>query len=143
MKALTVQQGWASLMFQASQPKDVENRTWPTKHRGDLLIHAGNSKKSIALTQAFCLQRHLYMSAYNNSDSLPLGAIVGIVEIVGCDRSSSSRWAMRDHWHWAIANPRKFREPIACKGSLSLWTPSAEILERVEFAIENIEENKS
>ena len=60
------------------------------------------------------------------------GAIVGVVDVVGCDRLSKSRWAMSNHYHWQIANPRLFAEPIACKGSLSLWEPSIETMEKVE-----------
>ena len=131
MKTLTVCPGWAELLFLSENPKDVENRSWPTSHRGPLLIHAGKSKKAIALARAYCLSEHLRF--LNPS---VFGAIVGIVEVVGCDRISKSRWAMSSHYHWQIANPRLFAEPIACKGSLSLWEPSIEIMERVEEFID-------
>lgn len=39
MKALTIQQPWASLM--ASGDKLYETRSWPTKYRGPIAIHAG------------------------------------------------------------------------------------------------------
>ena len=38
MKALTIKQPWASLI--AHGVKDIENRTWKTKYRGKILIHA-------------------------------------------------------------------------------------------------------
>ena len=55
MKALSIRQPWAWLIvrpdltdpaeraaaFAAGEIKDVENRTWGTKHRGPFLIHAG------------------------------------------------------------------------------------------------------
>jgi hypothetical protein len=53
LKALTVCQGWASAMFLPT-PKDVENRTWETNYRGDLLIHAGKSKKHLKDCADFC-----------------------------------------------------------------------------------------
>ena len=127
MKTLTVCPGWAELFFLPKDPKDVENRSWPTSHRGHLLIHAGKSKKAIALARAYCLSEHLPFIT-----PPVFGAIIGIVEVVGCDRISKSRWAMSNHYHWQIANPRLFAEPIDCNGSLSLWTPSIEIMEKVE-----------
>ncbi len=39
IKALTISQPYASLI--ASGEKWIENRTWPTAHRGKLAIHAG------------------------------------------------------------------------------------------------------
>lgn len=43
MKALTICQPYADLI--ASGEKWIENRTWPTKHRGLLCIHAGKSNR--------------------------------------------------------------------------------------------------
>ena len=39
MKALTIKQPWATLIMQGD--KRFEFRSWQTKYRGDLLIHAG------------------------------------------------------------------------------------------------------
>ena len=41
MKALTVLQPYAWAIVTGL--KKIENRTWPTSHRGELLIHAGLS----------------------------------------------------------------------------------------------------
>lgn len=42
MKYLTVRQPWAWLLVNGH--KDIENRSWPTKYRGPLLIHAAQQK---------------------------------------------------------------------------------------------------
>lgn len=126
-KALTVHQGWASSIFHPDFPKNIENRTWPTSYRGDLLIHAGKGKKSIAQSKKFCDRIGVSFPT-----ELVFGAILGIVELVGCDRDSKSPWAMPDHYHWGFANHRSFVEPIACNGALSLWTPSDEVLQKIE-----------
>ena len=42
MKALSIKQPWASLI--AKGIKDVENRTWKTKFRGKVYIHASSKK---------------------------------------------------------------------------------------------------
>ena len=39
MKVLTIKQPWATLIMQGN--KRFEFRSWQTKYRGDLLIHAG------------------------------------------------------------------------------------------------------
>ncbi len=41
MKVITIKQPWASLI--AKGYKEYEFRTWKTKYRGDILIHAGKS----------------------------------------------------------------------------------------------------
>ena len=41
MKAISIRQPWAWLIVHGY--KDVENRTWATKHRGPILIHAGKT----------------------------------------------------------------------------------------------------
>ena len=39
MKVLTIKQPWATLIMQGN--KRFEFRSWQTKYRGELLIHAG------------------------------------------------------------------------------------------------------
>ena len=41
MKVLTVKQPWASLIV--NEHKKYEFRSWKTKYRGKILIHAGKS----------------------------------------------------------------------------------------------------
>lgn len=41
MKAITIRQPWASLI--ALGEKKIETRSWQTKYRGPILIHAGKS----------------------------------------------------------------------------------------------------
>lgn len=48
MKVITIKQPWATLI--AEGLKEYEFRTWNTKYRGDILIHAGKSidRKALA-----------------------------------------------------------------------------------------------
>lgn len=39
LRALTIRQPWAWAIIHGG--KDIENRSWNTKHRGPLVIHAG------------------------------------------------------------------------------------------------------
>ena len=116
MKALTVHQPWAWAI--AEGYKDIENRTWPTKYRGKLLIHAGNSKKSIDAGYEF-MQEHRQTMPF--LDELIYGSIIGEVELIDCVRDSQSIWAMDAHWHWVLRNAVKFDVPIPCKGQLGLF----------------------
>ncbi len=47
MKVITIKQPWATLI--AEGIKEYEFRTWNTKYRGDILIHAGKSIDKKAL----------------------------------------------------------------------------------------------
>jgi hypothetical protein len=47
--------------------------------------------------------------------------------LIGRSRMCSS-WAMRDHQHLVVANPRALARPIPYKGALGLWTLPDEVL---------------
>lgn len=47
MKALTIRQPWAQLI--AIGAKQIETRSWPTKHRGRIAIHAGMNQRNIGI----------------------------------------------------------------------------------------------
>jgi len=70
MKVLTIKQPWATLIMQGD--KKYEFRSWQTKHRGDLLIHAGKGVDKEAVKR---LKQYL-------PDKLPQGLILGKVKIV-------------------------------------------------------------
>jgi hypothetical protein len=104
MKALTVRQPWAHAILHLG--KDVENRSWPTRYRGPLLIHAGLRVEPIQLGVAL---------------PLPTGAVLGVVELVACVRDAPSQWAMPNCWHWILRNPRALKRPIPWSGRLGLF----------------------
>ena len=121
MKALTVKQPWASLIVDGI--KDIENRTWPTKFRGRILIHAGAKpdKEPYMLFNDEQLEEiddcvMDVIESYENT-----GAIIGSVEIVDCVQNHISIWAEKGVYNWVLANPIKFTQPIPDKGKLSLW----------------------
>lgn len=113
MKALTVKQGWASLIFLG---KDVENRTWRTLHRGPLLIHAGSSKSDLGIARRVADELGVIFP-----QDLSFSAVLGLVDLVDCVRDSTSPWAIPGQWHWILEKPRIFFPPISMPGKLSLW----------------------
>lgn len=70
MKALTIHQPYAELI--ASGAKVIENRTWPTHHRGHLAIHAGKSRD--------------WLAPMSDPNRFVYGAVVAIARLVDCVR---------------------------------------------------------
>ena len=95
MIALSIRQPWAWLIVHAG--KDIENRTWPTRFRGRVLVHASKGMTH-AEYEAAC--DHLWLHggpAIEPPDfhALERGGIVGSVELVDCVRGSASPWLSR------------------------------------------------
>lgn len=134
MKAISIKQPWASLI--AEGVKDIENRSWPTKFRGRVLIHASakgvckraNYHKILKTEQWESLGVVPSLNMISSNYNYDNGAIIGSVEIVDCVINHSSVWAEKttqmsteNIYNWVLANPIKFPEPIPAKGKLSFW----------------------
>lgn len=76
MKVLTIKQPWASLIIQGY--KRFEFRSWQTKYRGELLIHAGKGIDKEAVKR---LEKYI-------PEDMPLGKIIGKVKLVDCIKMS-------------------------------------------------------
>lgn len=85
MKALSIKQPWAWLIVNGY--KDIENRGWPTRLRGRVLIHAGKviDREGIKWVQ-------VYHPEIKLPQTFNLGGIVGEAEIVDCVEDSPSPW---------------------------------------------------
>ncbi len=113
MKVLSIRQHWASAIF--SHGKDVENRTWKTNHRGDLLIHVSSTKSSIKPSKAF-----IRRISDNPLDDPIFGFIIGKVNLIDCVQNHHSPWSMNGFYHWLLSDPIRC-EPFAIAGRLGLW----------------------
>jgi hypothetical protein len=151
MRALSVRQPWAWAI--ASAGKDVENRTRPTKHRGELAIHASLSYDEMAAIPVPSALG-LFMDAVRaevvgaHVPALARGAVIAVVEITGCHLSPDfggtcgatrplcSPWAQRDQFHWLLANVRPLARPVSAKGALGLWTVPADVESAVMAQLE-------
>ena len=123
MKALTIKQPWATLIMQGD--KRFEFRSWQTKYRGDLLIHAGQSIDKEAMKR---LAKYL-------PEELPYGKILGKVKLVDCIKMSPefkelllkensdiyTKSSFQENYGWQISDVEVFENPIDAKGHLSLW----------------------
>lgn len=121
MKAITIQQPWATLI--AKGYKEYEFRTWKTKYRGDILIHAGKKVNKKALEQF----------KYLNLE-YPLGKIIAQAKLVDCIyidqelaqkliKKDSNVYKGLDNWQgygFKLENVKEIKA-IEVKGKLSLW----------------------
>lgn len=89
MIALSIRQPWAWLIVNGH--KRLENRTWATRHRGPILIHAAK-----AMTRADYGGAAMLAEADGVTlppfEALERGGIVGQAEIVDCINYSTSHW---------------------------------------------------
>ncbi len=124
MKVITIKQPFASLI--AAGIKEYEFRTWKTKYRGKILIHAGKGIDKKAMEKFKC-----YNLEY------PSGCIIAKAEITDCIKIDSNAREMLNkknklvysnvinHPDWngysfKLENVQKIN-PIKINGKLSLW----------------------
>jgi len=116
MKALSFWQPWASLIVRDEDPKDIENRTWPMRYLPvRLIVHAGKKVDPDA-------RAVLADMGEEWPDPMPLGALIGEVEVQGSftieefrKTGLESKWAVGPHC-WHLANPLRYPEPIPYSG---------------------------
>ena len=122
MKVLTIKEPWASLIINGY--KEYEFRSWKTKYRGKILIHAGMSLEKDAAKR---------FSEYNLE--YYKGAIIGEATITDCilvDTKFNEElrkinplvYARSNHvetYAWKLENIKKYDKPIYIKGKLGLW----------------------
>ncbi len=110
--------------------KDVENRTWGTKYRGKILIHASSKKVPDNFLDDLPIEWNneivtaVYMGQFPDIDDLPLGAIVGYADMSGCTSElTDSLWDGGEGlFKFMCENVYVFDEPITgVKGKLGLW----------------------
>jgi ASCH domain len=130
-RCLSVRQPWAWAIIHG--PKRVENRTWPTNHRGRLWIHAGSSRRSFADAEPATWPER-YGITCPDPDSLAFGAVIGSVEVVDCVPSVNMEgdpWAIGP-WCWVLANPAPLATPAAIAGRLMLFEVPDSVIDVVD-----------
>lgn len=117
LPALAIRQPYAWLVVNGI--KDVENRTRRTHYRGPVLIHASLNEDlvySTAMDELRCRAGVPFPTKF------AFGGIVGIVDIIGCEKDHSSPWKEDGTWAWVLANARPL--PFKpCKGALGFFYP--------------------
>jgi hypothetical protein len=122
VKALTVRRPYAFLIV--AGVKLIENRTWPLRHRGPLLIHAGKGVDREALERF----GHLLPVA-----PFPAGALIGVVSVDDCRRVGDAPATpfTTGPWCWLLSDPRPLRRPLPWRGLPGLFDVPDSVLRRV------------
>lgn len=119
MKAITIQNPWAGLIV--AGVKRVENRSWPTRFRGELAIHAGKGRGWMKAAPA-------WVRELPAAGEPVFGAVIGTVKVVDCLRLDEYRARYGEDpfasgpWCHVYEDPKPLAEPVACRGGLSLWS---------------------
>jgi hypothetical protein len=111
---ISIQQPWAWAIFHLG--KDVENRSWQPPRLGHFYIHASKTYNHAA---AAWIEKTFGVRP-PGPDDLPMGAIIGSVEVVGCIQDSASPWAIAGQFHWQLHKPVEI-SPISCLGELRIF----------------------
>ena len=130
IRALTIRQPWPELILRRRKP--IEIRSWRTKYRGPLVIHAG-ARVDVSSANRLGL----------NPDELVSGAFVGVAvlkdvrpytrddaRVLKMRRGNLGGWSP-GLFAWVLTQPRRFGKPIKAKGKLGLITVSNAILRQI------------
>lgn len=99
MKTLSIRPPWAWAMLHLG--KRIENRTWDTRHRGPILIHAG---KSVTADDYEYMIRHcsrMGMKPPAKADFLK-GGIVARANLVDIVEKSRDPWFVKGCFGWVL-----------------------------------------
>lgn len=129
-RALSIRQPWASLIVQGL--KTIEVRSWPTKHRGQLWIHAGKTVDKQAMTH-FSL----------DPASMVRGAVIAYCDLYDCRRFNSSTWNSESNGHLNLGSfeSPKFGwyirsvvpvDPVEMNGRLGLMKLDTQLFRELE-----------
>ena len=111
-KTLSVQQPWSYAIIHLG--KDVENREWWTKLRGEILIHAGKK-----------IDRDGYDWMIKKGYNLPpikelkTGGIVGITTLYNCVTKCNSAWFF-GRYGFMLKNSKELKF-VPCIGQLGFF----------------------
>ncbi|MGN7284315.1 ASCH domain-containing protein [Shouchella rhizosphaerae] len=143
MKVITIKQPWATLI--ALGEKRFETRSWATKHRGPLAIHA-SKKVDVAALDYVAISSVLTKHGIYSRKDLPTGVVLATVDLVECHKITADYMSMYDEekagtenglliegdewwfgdytegrYAWELDNLNILSNPIPAKGQLSLW----------------------
>lgn len=130
MKALTLYQPWASLV--ALGLKKIETRSYPTKVRGHLAIHAGKNNYGIDVMWRDPNLLRICQRHFGQFPKFPIGKVLCIVDLQDCvstngiDIPFSSNERVcgdfgEDRFAWKFKLIETFDKPIKAVGSQGFW----------------------
>ncbi len=151
---LTLTQPWATLV--ASGAKRLETRSWTTRLRGPILIHAAaylpRDARALCATTPF--RERLAAIGYDDPDALPLGVVVAVARLKAII-PTADRLTLTIHPHvqslldelpdeeafgnydpgrfaWLLTNVQPLDRPIPFRGLQRLWRVPPDLYAAVE-----------
>lgn len=114
MYAISLEQSQATEILARLRPWPC--RFWQTDHRGLLLIHARTPKRVKGVS-----------ASYQGSRA---NALVGVVDLMDCITSTRPGDDPDEvEYHWLLANPRTFAQPLPYGGRLGLFLVSENVVD--------------
>lgn len=127
MKTITLKQPWATLV--AEGIKKYEFRTWKTKYRGKILIHAGTGidKKELEKFKDLNLEfpSKRILAEVELDDCLELNDALNKKIIAEKNIVYGSK--LRTGYAWKLTNAKKIKCNKEVKGQLGLWNYDIDI----------------
>lgn len=130
MKALTLHQPYATLI--ALGVKTMETRSWYTRYRGPLAIHAAKVWTEEAFEEirdevaGKPYRDALRAAGYRVLGDLPRGAVVATCQLVDC--MPAERVTPEDfgdytpgRWAWVLRDVQPLSEPVVTRGYQGMW----------------------
>lgn len=127
MKALTITQPWATLI--AIGAKKIETRSWLTRYRGPLAIHAAKTFPKWALEACYDPR----FAAALSGQSIETGRVLAVCRLADCfpvcalgpSPLAEDEGAFGDfsagRFGWRLEDVRGLAQPVPAKGALGLW----------------------
>nr|DAL85796.1 MAG TPA: ASCH domain protein [Caudoviricetes sp.] len=143
MHALTVKPLWVwAILCGRPEFKDIENRSWNTKYRGPVLIHASKGFTEKEYGEVF---KFIWSVSPDLAQLAPeyktlmaewAGRICGVVEISGVEPPNpagfTSPWHMDGFYGFRLEKPRAFECKAAYRGALSFFRVEKEIVRAIK-----------
>jgi hypothetical protein len=121
--------------------KQWETRSWDTKYRGPLLIHAA-MRKPPEINNPFVIEEMIQALGVGDFNELPRGVVLAVVDLTGVYQLTAKgpllqipicpscldremllgNWA-NDRYVWSLENLRRLPKSVSARGQRRLWTP--------------------
>lgn len=127
MKALTIKQPWAYAILAGY--KNIENRSWPTRYRGPLAIHAAAADAAEGHRDERVIRMLSVLHEPDEDVPYDRGAVIAVADLVDCHPAKGgccAPWgddypSPKPIYHWQLARVSPLVEPLVVKGRQQLW----------------------
>jgi hypothetical protein len=125
IRVLTIDPIWVWAIFAGI--KLVENRSWSTRHRGELGIHAGLNKRREPFAREWIAANTVHTPPDREFlEREYAGRLIGVVDLVDCvplaDVPANEAEFAIGPVCWRLSNVKRFNNPFQVTGKQGMWT---------------------